>query len=90
MNLLKKECVFLMFSNEDLNDSFDSFNVIYSKEQWYVDQYIMSLCDYIIGPPSSFSGWASYMGDVPLYQIRDTKHLLSLEDFKVFNLQTIL
>jgi hypothetical protein len=33
------------------------------------DMYSLAACDYILGPPSSFSGWASFYGQVPLYFI---------------------
>ena len=31
------------------------------------DLYALSRCDYIVGPPSSYSQWASFYGDVPLF-----------------------
>jgi hypothetical protein len=31
------------------------------------DMYLLALCDYIIGPNSSFSHWASFWGAVPLH-----------------------
>lgn len=36
-----------------------------------MDLYALSKCDYIIGPPSTFSRWASLMGSVPIYLIWD-------------------
>jgi hypothetical protein len=33
------------------------------------DLLSLSLCDYIVGPPSTFSMWASYYGGVPLFQV---------------------
>jgi hypothetical protein len=33
------------------------------------DLYGLSKCDYIVGPPSTFSMWASFVGDVPLAYI---------------------
>lgn len=41
------------------------------------DMYALAACDYIMGPPSSFSGWASYYGQVPLYFITDMNQALS-------------
>lgn len=35
------------------------------------DMYALAACDYIMGPPSSFSGWASFYGQAPLYFISD-------------------
>ncbi len=33
------------------------------------DLHVLSLCDAIMGPPSTFSTWASYFGRVPLYML---------------------
>lgn len=34
------------------------------------DMYGLSRCDYIVGPPSTFSGWAAFAGKKPLCWIR--------------------
>jgi hypothetical protein len=52
------------------------------------DMYALAACDYIIGPPSSFSGWASFFGQVPLYFITDLQKALDgigWEDFSVLD-----
>jgi hypothetical protein len=36
------------------------------------DLHALSLCDQIIGPPSTFSGWASYYGGAPLCVLHDS------------------
>ena len=46
------------------------------------DQWLMSRCDYLIGPPSTFSAWASFMGEVPLGVIWDKDHVLTAEDLQ--------
>ena len=46
------------------------------------DQWMMSQCDYLMGPPSTFTMWASVMGKVPLGIIRDKSQTLTLADFK--------
>lgn len=64
----------LLFSNEDIEiEAFRSLgaNVIVLKSAWHEEQWMMSLSDYIIGPPSTFSGWASYVGNVPLWHVAD-------------------
>jgi hypothetical protein len=33
------------------------------------DLYALASCDYIIGPPSTFSQWASFYGNVPRYMV---------------------
>lgn len=43
--------------------------------------HAMSLCDAIIGPPSTFSGWASFMGRVPRLQIKSRDQIVREEDF---------
>jgi hypothetical protein len=34
------------------------------------DMYSLAGCDYILGPPSTFSGWASFYGSKPLFTMR--------------------
>ncbi len=47
------------------------------------DMHAMSLCDAILGPPSTFSGWASFMGRVPRLQIKSRDQVVRKEDFVV-------
>jgi hypothetical protein len=60
-------------------------NVFISKESETVDHFLMSKCDYIIGPPSTFSLWASYIGETPFYHIKNTEDKISLDKFSVCN-----
>lgn len=66
----KDKQMFVIFSNEDLKFQ-QSTNIFISKENWYIDQYVMSICDYLIGPPSTFTLWASYVGRTKLFHIYD-------------------
>lgn len=65
-----KHVGFFISSNEDF--SLDIFEGCYcqrfSKEQSgaILDLYTLSVCDRIIGPFSSYSRWASFIGEVPL------------------------
>jgi hypothetical protein len=64
-----KRIEFIIFSNEAT--SFDG--CITSRNAWYIDHHLMMQCDYLLGPPSTFTLWASYMGRVPYLHItRDT------------------
>ena len=45
------------------------------------DQYLMSKCDYLIGPPSTFTSWASFMGKVPLLHLESSEQNVRMEDF---------
>ena len=42
-----------------------------SNGSWKEDQLILQTCDLIIGPPSTFTMWASYISQTPLIQIKD-------------------
>ena len=40
-----------------------------SNFSWIEDQMILNKCDLIVGPPSTFTMWASYISETPLIQI---------------------
>lgn len=70
-NLFKEKHVgFFISSNEDFPlDIFDGCNCRrFGKEPSgaVLDLYTLSICDRIIGPFSSYSRWASFIGEVPL------------------------
>lgn len=66
-NFLNKKPVFLICSNEKISlQHFKDFTVFQlSKKSSIHDLYALSKCDYIIGPPSTFSAWASFIGEKP-------------------------
>ena len=75
-----QQVLFIIFSNE--NTSYvNSEQVIVSDNEWYVDQHVMSQCDYLIGPPSTFTMWASYMVQAKLFHIVDKTGDIDLSDF---------
>lgn len=79
-----KRCVFLICSNESvLRDHFKDLTVSYNKRHFITDLYLLAACDYIIGPPSTFSMWASFYGKVPLCQIHDKEQKMALNRFSV-------
>ena len=47
------------------------------------DLYALAACDYIIGPPSTFSRWASFYGKTPLWEMRDADSSPKLEEFEI-------
>jgi hypothetical protein len=79
----KGKHTFILFSNEEINFR-EKENLLISREKWYIDQYIMSECDYLIGPPSTFSLWSVYTGKVKFYHIFDKNKDVKLEDFSDF------
>lgn len=76
----KKLIEFIIFSNEKVSLKSKN-NLTMSSNEWYLDHAIMSQCDYLIGPPSTFTLWASYIGHVKYYHIQDKETYLSLENF---------
>jgi Glycosyl transferase family 11 len=47
------------------------------------DLYALSCCDLIVGPPSTFSQWASYYGQIPLKLMWDKTAPINVTDFGV-------
>lgn len=47
------------------------------------DMYALAQCDLIVGPPSTFSGWASFYGETPLYRIESSDADLALPAYDV-------
>lgn len=75
---------FVVCSNEDINiDFFSGLNVVKGPGHFVADLHSLSLCDYIAGPPSTFSMWASFYGNKPLWQIDNAKQNPIIELFKV-------
>jgi hypothetical protein len=81
---------FILFTNDadlNLNEYLKQFSnqVSLSKNSVAVDHYLLSKTDYIIGPPSTFTLWASYIGEVKLYQIEDPTEKVDLSQFFINN-----
>ena len=84
-DLLKKEKVkFILFSNESIPDHPKTEDILISQEEWFIDHYLMSNCDYLLGPPSTFTIWASFMGGAKLCLLHDPNRPILLTDFKEY------
>ncbi|MEI0557937.1 alpha-1,2-fucosyltransferase [Brachyspira intermedia] len=77
-----KKILFIIFSNEEITLK-PNHDYMISKCQWYEDHSLLSLCDYIMGPPSTFTIWASYIGDVPLYHIYNKDDIINVSNFNI-------
>lgn len=66
---------------------FGEHDVVLGPGHPVLDLYCLASCDRIAGPPSTFSLWASFYGDVPLYMIKDEVSSPSLGSFKVYGSQ---
>ena len=71
------------FACPQYKDDFSDINIAnLNKSKPVEDMYSLSKCDYIIGPYSSFSAWASFYGEVP-YCMLERRKEISLSDFSV-------
>jgi hypothetical protein len=80
---INKKIAFFIASNEAINlECFSKFKYFTSIECSPLNDLIgLSKCDYICGPPSTFSAWASLSGHVPLYFIENINQLISKDSF---------
>lgn len=76
---------FVLFSNETLpSEGWGDLDVIVSPSPSILfDLQAMSACDALMGPPSTFSGWASFYGAVPLLPLSQEQPAIRREDFQV-------
>lgn len=73
---------FLICSNEAVDaEVFQELDFSLGNNQIAEDMYSLAKCDYILGPPSTYTMWASFMGQVPLYRVCDPHAAFSLSDF---------
>ena len=63
---------FLVCSDEPLAaDAFPDLDVAVGPGSAIEDLYSLAACDRLLGPPSTYSSWASFYGKVPHYQVED-------------------
>ncbi len=60
---------------------FGDLPVVAGPGEVVADLHALSLCDAIMGPPSTFSTWASYCGNVPLCMLQQHRQQISRFDF---------
>lgn len=82
---------FFLSSNEKIDGSIFNSDEFFSLSESSPskDLYALSLCDFIIGPPSTFSRWAAFYGDKPIRFIlpneiftKSFRRLISLEKYE--------
>lgn len=76
---------FYIATNGNLNhNSFKSLNCLRINQATATeDLYALSKCDYIIGPPSSYSTWVSLVYNIPMYCIENKEdyNTISIKQF---------
>ncbi len=77
------DAAFLVCSNaEHAAHDFDGYAWAPGPGHPASDLQALAACDYVLGPPSSFSSWAAYFGGVPLLRIEDPHAPFALEHFR--------
>jgi hypothetical protein len=83
----KQKPIFIIFSNQqNAQEEFAQLtdtDCVFGLGHELLDMYSLAACDYIAGPPSTYSIWASYYGNVPLYMFRQPGDEIVLSDFKI-------
>lgn len=75
---------FILCSNDAVcSEQFGGLTVWSGQRHVMVDLCLLSLCDYIVGPPSTFSSWAGYVGRKPLLTLATKDQAIRYEDFQV-------
>jgi len=78
-----KQVGFLVCSNSILDpEMFKEMNCHLGPNHHLQDMYAFAGCDYIIGPPSTYTLWASFYGNVLLYFIQDPNRPVTLDMFR--------
>jgi hypothetical protein len=54
-----------------------------SRNAYYIDYRLMGNCDYLIGPPSTFTPWASFIYQIPYLPITHPQQKICLTDFSI-------
>ena len=81
---------FLVCSDEPRRqEEFPGLTVGFGPGSAMGDLYALAKCDYIVGPLSSFSQWASFYGNKPLYQLGGRNERLDRGKFHVSYLDEI-
>ena len=77
----KKVGFFISSDEEQDTSKFSEFNFIFHTNRAIEDVCILSQCDYILGPPSSYPAWCAFYGDVPIYVMKSLDNNVSLKSF---------
>ena len=79
----EKKVSFVVCSNENVDDllGWRGIRASVGPGEPITDLYALAACDFLIGPPSTFTLWASYYGGAPLHMLMEKDQALHLEGF---------
>ena len=90
LSLSDRKVKFIICSNEEIDLSlFDGLDVIKGPGHIVEDMYVLAMCDYIMGPPSTYTLWASFYGGKPLCRLKLIDKKLTLKDFEILPPETL-
>ena len=79
----KKSVGFFIASDEEQDLSiFEKHNFFFRSGHPLENLYSLSKCDYLLSVPSSFAGWAYFIGEKPLLKLDENVCKLSIKDFE--------
>lgn len=77
---------FLIVTNDPKSihkHAFEELPYFLSNNSEIIDLCLLSKCDYIIGPPSTFSSWASFYGKVPYLHLNSKDEIVNMSKFLI-------
>ena len=79
----EKRIGFFVASNEHIDLSFFRDRKVFTlpNSNATKDLYCLRLCNYLIGAPSTFSAWASYLASTEIYFIEDVNNVVNKSSF---------
>lgn len=81
----KNESVGFFIASDEKQDLslFSGLNYFFRKGHPISNLYSLALCDYVISVPSSFVGWAHFIGKIPCLTLDRKVKKIELNDFKI-------
>ena len=84
--LKNKNFQFIIFSDEPVSDLIcNRSQVLVSEHNFIEDFFLISKCDFVLGPPSTFTLVAAYLGGCKLNHIENPLQPLSLHNFQTIS-----
>lgn len=79
----KKVTAVITSSEKITQEDLPSDCVVFNGKDAVADMYTLASCEYILGPPSTFSAWASYYGGKPLIVMRNHHDRFGVENAEI-------
>ena len=80
-----KRVIIVPCSNEPIDTTaFAGLRIQLPTGHFVEDLYLLAGCDYILGPPSTYSMWASFYGQTPLLHLASPEQPVTIDAFRVY------